>query len=85
MKYTINNVSFKMTGDSYSLSTFPGIVYTAILCDGIYNWNQVNTALLHHKWENQIIRGVEMFACIQQTNRPIGILVDKTRIEKDKK
>jgi len=52
-----------------------GIILTAQLVDGEYFRDQVSSALVGQSIEGKKIRGVEMFAVDQQTDKKIGLLI----------
>ena len=70
----IIGLKFVMSGEGYTQSN-GGEVLTAVLVDGEYTGSQVSSALVGQDLDGKEIRGVEMFAVEQQTDKAIGLLI----------
>ncbi|HUT87017.1 MAG TPA: hypothetical protein VMX15_02905 [Candidatus Heimdallarchaeota archaeon] len=70
----INGIRFVLSGEGYTLAN-GGEVLTGWLRDGEYTGDQVSKALLGQDLDGKEIRGVEMFAVDQQTDKAIGLLI----------
>jgi hypothetical protein len=71
----INGIQFEWTGSNYTI-TNKGLVLGAKLV-GTYNHQEVVNALVGQQYAGLTFIGVEMFAVDDQTDRLIGIMVDK--------
>ena len=66
-----NGVEFEFTGESWDRKGH-GRVYNYRLI-GSYTYDQVSKALRGQNIYGKIIKGIEMFAVTDQTNKDIGI------------
>ena len=70
----INGIKFKFSGEIFEIKD-RGSVYIVNLI-GTYTHSEVSTALIGEKYKDRKIIGVEMFAVENQTDKPIGILLE---------
>ncbi len=71
--HEINGIKFEKSGEPFEIKG-RGTVYPVKLV-GKYTHTQVSKALLGAEWNGKVIKGVEMFAVEDQTNKVVGILI----------
>lgn len=71
----INKIKFRWLGETYEIKD-RGIAHTVQLI-GVYTYSEVSDCLKNKKCSKGIIRGIEMYAIHNQTNRKIGLLIQE--------